>query len=69
MAARIAPASRSRRVSRRVSMPSIPMTPAATRASCRVESARHDDARRAVSRTANPATCTPADSGSAVFIP
>ena len=68
-AARIAPWSRRRRVSRRVSIPSMPSTPEAARASRSVASDRHDEARRAASRTAKPATCTPDDSGSSAFIP
>ena len=62
--ARIAPRSRSARVSRRVSMPSMPTTPAAASEAVRVSSARHDDARREASRTAKPATWIAPDSGS-----
>ena len=69
MAARMAPCSRSRRVSRRVSMPSMPGTPAAASEACKVVSDLHEDARRAASRTTKPATCTPVDSGSVAFMP
>ena len=59
-----APRPRMRRVSRRVSIPSIPTTPAAPRARPRASPvARHDEARRLASRTANPATCTRARLG------
>ena len=67
--ARIAPPSRIRSVSRRVSMPSIPTTPASSRKSCRVPVARHDDALRLASRTANPATRTRPDSRSSALTP
>ena len=69
IAHRMAPALRMRRVSRRVSMPSIPTTPAAPSSSCRDRSLRHDDGRRDASRTTNPATWIPRDSGSSEFTP
>ena len=56
-------------MSRRVSMPSIPVTAALDSASANVDSDRHDEARRDASRTANPATWIDTDSGSSWFIP
>ena len=69
IAARIEPCSRSRRVSARVSIPSMPGTPLAASEAGSVVSARQDEARRDASRTANPATCTLDDSGSSPFMP
>ncbi len=69
IAARIEPCSRRRRVSARVSIPSMPGTPCSASDAWRVVSERHDEARRDASRTANPATWTLADSGSSPFSP
>ncbi len=68
-AARIAPRSRRRLVSLRVSMPSIATIPPAASSASSVRSERQLLARREASRTAKPATCTRADSGSAWFMP
>ncbi len=66
---RIAPRSRSRSVSRRVSIPSSPTTPSRASSSASVPAARQLDARREASRTTNPATWTRPDSGSSGFVP
>ena len=68
-AARIAPCSRTIKVSARVSRPSIPTIPDDASRSCRVPSARQLLARREASRTTNPDTCTPHDSSSSGAMP
>ena len=67
--ARMAPRSRMCRVSARVSTPLMPITPWATSSSASPRVARQDDARRAGSRTAYPATQIRHDSASSSLTP
>ena len=67
--ARIAPASRMRSVSRRVSTPSMPTTPASLMESSSEPVARHEDVRRASSRTTRPAGWARSDSASSGLTP
>ena len=69
IAARIEPRSRIRRVSLRVSIPSIPGTAASSSASGNEPLARQELARRATSRATNPATWMRPLSASSAFMP
>ena len=65
----MAPRSRRCRVRARVSMPLMPTTPWSRSASSRDRCDRHEDGRRAGSRTTYPLTQIFEDSGSSSFMP
>ena len=69
MPTRMAPRSRRCRVRARVSMPLMPTTPWSRSASSRDRRDRHEDGRRAGSRTTYPLTQIFEDSGSSSFMP